>query len=372
MLRKLFQYIGISRRQSIGLLLFIFIGIFHPFIANENYIVGHSDRGFSFISSNDPSESGFKTLIPYSHHTIDMDNRNVGPFDKQQVSSLYHRHWLGTDIIGRDVLSGLLYGTGVAIRIGFLTTLLALILGLFFGFLSGYIGDYTWRMTWPVLLGFALVILLGIFYLIYGSVLVKCLALVIPFLYLWIINLFSDPKVSNGISIPLDIIILRLIEVFRSIPNMFLLLVLISLFATPNIWNVIIVIAFLRWPVVTRHLRAEILNIKNEDYITAAKVAGLSHFKIFKDYILPLTVSPVIIISAFGFASAILLESSLSFLGIGIPLDQVTWGSMLRDARLNISSWWLALFPGLLIYLVIYLFNSIGDAIDDRLQKTNR
>jgi len=180
---------------------------------------------------------------------------------------------------------------------------------------------------------------------------------------------YVNYKIYKGIAIPLDIIILRIIETLRSIPSVFLLLVLLALFSSPSIWNVVIVIAFLRWPTVTRHLRAEILKIRNEDYITSAKASGLSHFTIFKNYILPLTISPVIIVSAFGFASAILLESSLSFLGIGIPLDQVSWGSMLRDARLNLSLWWMALFPGLMIYFIILLFNNIGDSLTNRIQK---
>lgn len=367
-LRAIYQSLGLSRAQSFGLLLFIIIGLFHPIIANENYLVSHSDDGLSFLSKTESSGFGIRTLIPYSDNTIDKNNRNVGPFDKQVVNSIYHRHWLGTDSLGRDVMAGLLYGTGVAIKIGFLTTLIALLIGLIFGYLSGYVGDYSWRLTWPTLLSFCIISFLCTFYAIYGSGIFRWLFMCVPFVYLLLINRFTNPKVSDGINIPLDIIILRIIEILRSIPNMFVLLVLISLFVTQSIWNVILVIAFLRWPTVTRHLRAEILNIKNEDFITAAKVAGLGHLKIFKDYILPLTVSPVIIVSAFGFASAILLESSLSFLGIGIPLDQVTWGSMLKGARMNISSWWLALFPGLLIYLVIYLFNSMGDRITERLR----
>ena len=101
------------------------------------------------------------------------------------------------------------------------------------------------------------------------------------------------------------------------------------------------------------------------EFVQSAQGIGLSDWKIFKDNILPLAASPVIVASALGFAYAVLAESTLSFLGIGVPAEVVTWGSLLTEARRNFSSWWLAFFPGLMIYLVILLFNSIGDRLDD-------
>ena len=360
---------GIKKKHSRALFIFMAIAILHTFIANDKYIIGTTDNGIGLFVPVADNNSGLRTIIPYSEKSIDKKNRSVSPFDSQDVSSLYYRHWLGTDTIGRDVLAGIIHGSAVALKVGLFTTIIALIIGIFFGFLSGYLGDHSCRMSITALILFCIALFLSIFYIYYSISAWKWLLLIIPIAFLIIYFRYVNYRIYEGIAIPLDIIILRIIETLRSIPSVFLLLVLLALFSSPSIWNVVIVIAFLRWPTVTRHLRAEILKIRNEDYITSAKASGLSHFTIFKNYILPLTISPVIIVSAFGFASAILLESSLSFLGIGIPLDQVSWGSMLRDARLNLSSWWMALFPGLMIYFIILLFNNIGDSLTNRIQK---
>ncbi len=360
---------GIKKRHSRALLIFLVMAILHPFIANDKYIIGSSDKGIGLLVTVDDDNSGIKTIIPYSEKSIDKKNRNVGPLDAQEVSSLYYRHWLGTDVIGRDVLAGLIYGTAVAFKVGLLTTLIALIIGIILGFLSGYIGDYNCKISLQALLPFLILCFLSAFYIYYGAESWRWLFVLIPIGYIVVYFRFINYRVHQGISIPFDIIILRFIEVIRSIPGVFLLLVLLALFSSPSIWNVVIVIGFLRWPTVARHFRAEILKVRDEDFITSARISGLSHYTILKNYILPLTISPIIIVSAFGFATAILLESTLSFLGIGIPLDQVSWGSMLKDARLHISSWWLALFPGLMIYFVILLFNNIGDSLTNHIQK---
>lgn len=362
---------GVKKKHIKALMLFAVVALLHPFIANDKYIAAVSDNGFELFATDSEDTNGIRTLIPYSDKSIDKKNRNVGPFDQQDVSSLYYRHWLGTDDIGRDVLAGIIYGTAVAFKVGVTTTFIVLIVGILFGFLSGYIGDYTIRLSLVALVIFCVICVLCIFYWYYTPGSIRWVFLLLPLISLMGYIKFNNSNIRNGIAIPFDIIILRIIEIVNSIPSMFLLLVLLAFFSTPSIWNVVLVISFLRWPNITRHLRAEILKLKNEDFIVSAKVSGLSHFTIFTKYILPLAISPIIIISAFGFANAILLESSLSFLGIGIPLDQVSWGSLLRDARLNISSWWLAVFPGMMIYFAIILFNSIGNAMTDKLQKVD-
>ena len=363
---------GIKKKHIITLMLFAIVALFHPFIANDKYIAAVADDGFELFASPTEDTKGIRTLIPYSDKSIDKNNRSVGPFDKQNVSSYYYRHWLGTDDIGRDVLAGIIYGTAVAFKVGVTTTIFVLIIGILIGFLSGYLGDYTIRLSLSALIILSTVSALSIFYWYYSVGYIRWVFLLLPLLLLMGYIKFNNSNIRDGIAIPFDIIILRIIEIINSIPGMFLLLVLLAFFSTPSIWNVVLVISFLRWPIITRHLRAEILKLKNEDFIVSAKAGGLSHFTIFTKYILPLAISPIIILSAFGFANAILLESSLSFLGIGIPLDQVSWGSLLRDARLNISSWWLAVFPGAMIYISIILFNSIGDAMTDKLQKVNK
>ena len=324
------------------------------------------------MESQSQCDSGIKAIIPYSAHTIDINNRNVGPFDNQNVSSLRYRHWLGTDAIGRDVLAGLIWGSNIAFKVGLLSTLLALFIGFIAGYLGGYIGDDSFQITRLNAAISVLLFLVAIFYFIYGVGIWKWGFLGIFFIWiLWLLR-NHDPEYMGDkkMAIPVDMIIMRIIEVFRAIPTIFIVLVLIGLFAKPSLYNVIIVIAIIRWPIIARYLRAEILKLKEADHVMASRALGLGRFEIFRKNILPLAVSPVIVSSAFAFSGSILLESTLSFLGIGIPLDEVTWGSILNGARLSFSSWWLALFPGLAIYLVIILFHSIGDNLNENLRGT--
>lgn len=340
---------GLKRWQLISLFFFIIIGLLHGYIA---------------------SDSG-KALIPYAYNTIDKANRNVGPFDFQQISSLYYRHWLGTDSIGRDVLAGLLSGTNVALRIGFFAVLLAAFIGCFLGYLSGFVGNKGFRIDGRWLTSIAIGLLVSGFYIVFGSLGVKLIFGLLGLALLGLAVYLNDKEDYSKytVAVPFDTIIMRLIEVFRSIPIVFMILIALSLFRSANYWNIILVIALVRWPTITRYLRAEIMAIKEENFIIAAEALGLPRWKIFIDTVFPLAASPVIVASAFAFASAILLESTLSFLGIGVPADSVTWASILKEARHYFSSWWLAFFPGMMIFLVIYLFNSIGDSINDRLRR---
>ena len=207
--------------------------------------------------------------------------------------------------------------------------------------------------------------LLAVFYLYYGNGTVKFAAIIVLLIVTLLIGKYSNNYRRSGISLPLDQLIMKSIEVINALPGIFIILIILSVFKTQSLWNVVFVIAFVRWPIVTRFVRAEILKIKEQDYIQSAKALGLPDWKILKDTVLPLAISPVLIATAFSFASAILMESTLSFLGIGLPPDLVSWGSILTEARSHFSSWWLALFPGLTIYLVILLFNSIGDSMND-------
>lgn len=342
--------IGLRRIQVIGLALFLLVGLLHQFIARQG------------------SEGRLSGLIPYAASTIDRDNRNVSPFGAQEVSSLYYRHWLGTDPIGRDVLAGLISGTNVAMKVGLFAVSLSVVIGILFGFLSGYYGDKSLRLSRVHFIVTIVIFVLAGFYLFYGSGLVKVISLLVIAVLIYFIGNYSDKYRRKGISLPVDQLIMRSIEIINAIPGIFIILILLSIFKSQSLWNVVLVIAFIKWPTVTRFIRAEILKIKEQDYIQSAQALGLPDWKILKDTVLPLAISPVLIASAFSFASAILMESTLSFLGIGVPPDLVTWGSILTEARSHFSSWWLALFPGLAIYLVILLFNSIGDRMNDYLR----
>ncbi len=367
MIRSLGKY-QLRKTQLLGLGLFLFVALCHKFIANDDFIIGKKSGSLGFFVDRTDNATGLSALIPYDSRHLDADNRAVGPFDKQEVQSWQYRHWLGTDVLGRDVLAGIINGTYIALLVGVLTCLLSLILGGVLGIISGYFGDDSVRVGGFYLTTILILMSLCIFYLTYGSILLAGLAFLLLLLVIIVAVRTSNSHSHRGITIPFDLIIFRIIEIFKSIPGLFLILVLLALFREPHIFNVVLVLALLRWFTITRLLRAEIINVKQENYIYGARAAGLSDFSILKNYILPQALSPVLIALSFGFASAILAESTLSFLGIGLPVEQVTWGSLLRDAKDNPSMWWLALFPGLSIYAVLTLFQSIGDGLADSLQ----
>jgi peptide/nickel transport system permease protein len=161
---------------------------------------------------------------------------------------------------------------------------------------------------------------------------------------------------------------MRFIEVFKTIPALILLLALIAIISKPSILTLILTLAFLLWPTVARFSRAEMLRIREEDYINSAKILGLSDIKIILTHALPNALGPIMVVIAFGISGAILLEATLSFLGLGLALDDVSWGSMLSEARQNFKAWWLALFPGIAIFFTVASFNIIGDRIQSILK----
>ncbi len=359
----------IGKTSFIALCIFIFIALFSDFIANDTCVICLKGEAGFFVEV-DKCEMGIKAPIPYRYRTIDKNNRNKSPFSEQEVSSLRYRHWLGTDIIGRDVLAGLINGCQISLWIGICSSLLSMIIGIILGYLGGYIGDNTIRLAfWKLILSFIL-ISIGIWYLFYGSGIIQYLPIILSISLVLIINKFFKTKPdAYQVFLPMDILIQRATEIFRSIPYIFIILVLLGIVEKRNYWNIIWVIALVRWPTIYRYLRAEILKLRNQNFVTSSKMLGLSDRKIFIEQVLPLAMSPVMISTAFGFAIVILLESTLSFLGIGVPTDAVSWGSILNQARSSFSSWWLALFPGIMIYLTILLFNSIGDKLSERLRQ---
>ena len=159
-------------------------------------------------------------------------------------------------------------------------------------------------------------------------------------------------KFTKTFHLPVDTIIYRLIEILNAIPTL-LLIITLSAIAKPSYTLLICIIGFLSWTNIARLTRTEFQKIKQLDYITSCKAIGMSDFRIMYTHILP-NVFPLIAVQlVFGMAGAVLVEASLSFIGVGVPIDNVTWGSLLNEARDHVSSWWLVLFPGLCIFTLI-------------------
>lgn len=241
-------------------------------------------------------------IVPYLPTSLDYRARYHSPRPG---------HWLGTDQIGRDVLSGMIHGTRIALAVGLISMGISIIIGVFLGAIAGYFG---------------------------------------------------------GIA---DMILQRIIEIMMTIPTFFLIVTVVAFYPGGGIWLIMVIIGLTSWPGVARFTRAEFLKVRNMDYVTAAEALGFSNFRTIFRHVLPNAIAPVLVISAFGIASAILTESALSFLGFG-SASTVSWGSILSVARGATYAWWMAVFPGTAIFITVTVYNLLGeglrDALDPRLK----
>jgi len=221
-------------------------------------------------------------------------------------------HPLGTDDLGRDVLSRMLHGARISLSVGFVAESIAIGIGLIIGLLSGYYG---------------------------GRV---------------------------------DSLLMRFVDIMLCFPTFFLILAVIA-FIGPSIWNIMIIIGVTGWMGVARLVRAEALSLKERDFVAAARAQGAGTGRILFRHVLPNALAPILVAATLGVAGAILVESSLSFLGIGVQPPTPSWGNILTAGKDNIEfAWWLSLFPGLAIFLTVLSYNLLGegirDAVDPRLK----
>jgi peptide/nickel transport system permease protein len=217
-------------------------------------------------------------------------------------------HWAGTTSDSADLLSNLIYASRIAVSIGFISTGIAASIGIVLGALMGY----------------------------YGGL--------------------------------IDLLGMRFAEIFDSIPTLLLLLIFVAVCKNVNLYLIMAIIGFTSWVSYAYFIRAEFLSLRDRDFVQAARAAGLPLGRILFRHMLPNGITPVIVSASFGVASAILLESTLSFLGIGLA-NEASWGNLLEQALGEGGTfyWWIALYPGLAIFLTVFSYNLIGEALRDAL-----
>lgn len=236
-------------------------------------------------------------IAPYDPNEMTMDMMGSPSMD----------HVLGTDDLGRDLFSRILYGTQISLFVGVSTVAISLVFGVLLGVLAGYYGG-------------------------------------------WI-----------------DMIIMRYIDLQWAFPNFIIAVYLVAVFGT-GLLNVIVAISLAFLDDFARIARSMVLTLKEEQFVDAARVQGFSDMRIMLRHILPNAMAPIIVQATVSVSYAILGEASLSFLGLGVRADTPTWGLILADGRSFISSaWWLGLYPGLAIMMVVLSINFIGDALRDAL-----
>jgi peptide/nickel transport system permease protein len=226
------------------------------------------------------------------------------------------QHPFGTDQAGVDVLAKMVHGTTVALLVGFVSMGIAGTIGIVMGALGGYFGG-------------------------------------------WIDTLTS-----------------RITEIVMCVPTLVLILAIIAILEKPTIWHTMVIIGATGWTGIARLTRGEFLRLKGSEFVMAARAAGAGPLRIMLRHILPNALAPVLVPITFGIAAAILVESSLSFLGFGPPPPTASWGSILNDARSNLAMWWLVVFPGLAIFLTVLAYNLVGEglqeATDPRLREARK
>lgn len=335
--------------------------------------------------------------IPYSPSNQDGYNGQfTSPTAEQRLqdkSKWKWWHYLGTDELGRDVFAGMIHATRIALSVGLISMSIATLIGIFFGSLAGFFGDDGLKITRMAFFLNILFFFLAIFYAfsVRSSTLSNALnssalaflgqlfvSLLIFVGVMGIANLIAKlfnrvPWLGDKVNFPLDLMISRLIEVMVSIPRLFLIIAIVAVMENGSLFVVMMIIGLTSWTGIARLIRAELLKVRNLEYLEAAEALGFGSVRRLIRHAIPNALSPVFIAIAFGVAGAILIEAFLSFIGIGVPADIVTWGSLLNLARQEPSAWWLAIFPGFAIFITVTLFNLIGegltDALDPKLKK---
>lgn len=301
------------------------------------------------------------------------------------------KHWLGTNKKGEDVLSGLIHASRISLTIGIFSMGVASIIGLVLGSLAGYFGDYSLASKrgtfWFTMLGVAAAYYYAFMirsYVLSDAIgdsssefmLQLLLSLLIFVLVLGGFHLMGRvisvlPFLNKETNIPVDSMVSRVIEILISIPRLILILSIAAI-AKPSIINIVLIIGFTSWTGIARITRAEFLKIRELEYVQAGRALGYGQRRIIFKHALPNGIAPALVVIAFGVAAAILIESSLSFLGVGVPPNTVTWGSLVASGRENVSAWWLVIFPGFAIFLTVTVYNLLGeglrDALDPRLK----
>ena len=231
-------------------------------------------------------------LIPYSGSRMDINNSNYkSPFDQQQISSWRYRHWLGTDDLGRDVAAGLIEGLRIALKVGLLSMLLASFIGILLGGLAGYFGDESFLLSrgrlflniialfCSIHLGFiarSYPLTEGVFFweVLKSLGIVLIIFLTANFLARWIERL---PFLSKPVALPIDLMVMRLIEVLNAIPGLLLILAIAAVIQTETFYTLIFIIGILYWTGIARFIRAELLKVRSMDYIQSTKAVSYTH-----------------------------------------------------------------------------------------------
>lgn len=254
------------------------------------------------------------TMALFAHQIAPYDPNDIDPRDPRVVRGVPQgpstKHLLGTDNYNRDLFSRVLYGMRVSLGVGFLAMLISIGVGVLVGALAGYAGGL------------------------------------------------------------LDNLLMRVVDVFLSVPS-FILFLALNAILDPSIWNLVLILGFFSWMDVARLVRAEFLALKERDYVLAARAIGATPRRMIVWHMLPNALAPIVVAATLVVPTAILSESALSYIGLGVPPPDASLGNMLEDAKAwMLTAWWMWVVPATLISLIVLAFNFVGDGLRDAFDPT--
>lgn len=311
----------LSAKSAVAIVVFfVVVALFAPFCASPFPVVVFENKSsfeipasplfsalFSSQTKGKMKEIPFRELAHKKEISALFAPVPYSPYEKELNLILYppsfdrFGHYMGTDEVGRDVAARMIHGAKNSMLVGLVAVSISLFFGILVGALSGYFGGVV------------------------------------------------------------DLILSRLVEIVITFPQLILIMAVLALLQ-PSLFNIMVVIGLTSWTGIARVIRGEFLKRKNFEFVEAARVMGASHLRIILVHILPNSIAPVLVMASFGIAGAVLIESSLSFLGIGIVLPEPSWGQLLNVSRSYIDfAWWMTGFPGFAIFLVVVSYNLLGD-----------
>ncbi|MBD1395884.1 ABC transporter permease [Pontibacter sp. JH31] len=305
--------------------------------------------------------------LPFLPNELDLSKVFAPPFHWEHYAANRPFHWLGTDALGRDVLVNIVYGARTALMISLPVMLLATGLGLFMGSSAGLFGNHKLRISNARLLLLLPSLVAMAYYTLYvpfqlallkadmsAYILPTILAFAIPGVLLFIgaPMLMRWDSLKKTTPFPFDHIVLRLIETLTSIPKLIFILVLAA-FAPPSLLLLSALLVLTFWTGPARLARGEMLRIKELPYFEAAISSGVTQWQLIWRHAMPNLLAPVAVSFVFGLAALLMIESTLSFLNIGVSTELVSWGRMISGIRANTAAWWLVAFPGAFLSLTV-------------------
>ncbi len=278
----------------------------------------------------------------------------------------------GTDDLGRDVFSRMMQGAWVSLTVGFVAVGISVLIGIILGGISGYYGQ---KAVTTDQVAAAAVVLVGTALLLAKAVTLGVLVVMGAIFYFVFSPRWKKKARERGEAgwnrvwsmraISIDTLIMRFVDIMLCFPSFFLILTVVALLPA-SIYNIMIVIGLTSWMGTTRFVRAEFLSLREQDFVTAARALGVNNWRIMFRHMIPNAVAPVLVSATIGIASAILTESALSFLGLGVPPPHATWGNILSDGKSFIfDAPWLTFIPGIAILIVVLSFNLFGEGLRD-------